>query len=67
MTSELEQVKDRLTHMNQEYEVANEDRVRAMEKMDELKRKLHKEEIERGTAVRNLNKEVGVIIIFYFS
>ena len=58
LKSEIEQLKDRLTSLNQEYELANEARVSGLEKVDELKRKSSKLEQERDAANRTMTKEV---------
>ncbi len=58
LTTEVEQLKDRLALMNQEFDTANEDRVKLTEKSDELKKKIQHLVQEKDAAQRNRLKEV---------
>ena len=44
--------------MNNEFALANDDRVRLMEKIDEMKKKMSSLQQERDNAVRTRTKEV---------
>ena len=63
--SEIQSLRDRISSLGQEFELANEDRIKLTEKLDEMKKSLGKLQKERDQAHRKLNKEVKKILEFY--
>lgn len=63
LKSEIEQLKDRYTQLSTAFDSANEDRVKLVEQVDELKRKAQKLQQERDAAHRNMNKDVSTALL----
>ena len=59
MESQLTQMRDRMTTMNLEFESVNDDRLKFLGEIDELKRKLQSARQEKEAAERKFNKEVN--------
>jgi len=58
LETELDSLKERHQQTSEEFSSANEDRVRLLEKVDEMKQQLHKLQVERDTVQRNSTKQV---------
>ena len=59
MQKELDQVKERLDMMNNEFSSASDDKVSLLEQVGELKKRITSLQLERDTAVRSRTNEVG--------
>ena len=58
LQQELEQLKDRMDAVVEEFETINEDRVKGLEEIDTLKRKLQTAQQEKDSAQRSFTKQV---------
>ena len=66
MESQLTQMRDRMTTINLEFESVNDDRLKFLGEIDELKRKLQSARQEKEAAERKFNKEVNTKQIIFW-
>ena len=64
LQQELEQLKDRMDAVVEEFETINEDRVKGLEEIDTLKRKLQTAQQEKDSAQRSFTKQVRFDTLF---
>ena len=57
----MEQLKDRLTSLSEEYELANDSRIKSLEQIDALRRHVSALQQERDAATRNMTKQVRAV------
>ncbi|KAJ8297995.1 hypothetical protein KUTeg_024526 [Tegillarca granosa] len=62
--TEISQLKERMAVMNQEFEHLNDDRLRLLNEVDEMKRRVSLAEKEKENAQRKYQKEVQLSFIF---
>ena len=62
LQQELEQLKDRMEAVSDEFETINEDRVKFLEEIDGLKRQLQTASQEKDASQRNYTKQVWLDI-----
>ena len=61
LKTKVEQLTDRLTQINQDFDMASQEKVELLEKIDELKRKMVKARQEVEASGRNKTKEMAIM------